>query len=65
MPEFLECRYNAAARFIMAALKEPIAFEPRSDIDLKSSKGAFFAGVLCVILTLILYVVFSPLGVAK
>ena len=45
-------------------LKEPVKFEAKTDLDLRSSKGALIAGVICVLLTLSLYVVFSPLGVA-
>ena len=62
---FVLCLLVMSAMTAMAPLKEPVTFEPRSDIDLKSSKGALRAGVVCVILTLVLYVIFSPLGVAK
>jgi SSS family solute:Na+ symporter len=50
---------------ILAPLKEPIRFESKTQLDLTGSKGALKAGILCVILTLALYVVFSPLGIAK
>ena len=50
---------------ILAPLKEPIRFESKTQLDLTGSKGALKAGILCVILTLVLYVVFSPLGIAK
>ncbi len=46
-------------------LKEPVKFETRSDLDLSTSKRAFAAGILCIILTVVLYVVFSPLGIAR
>ncbi|MEM6654925.1 MAG: sodium/solute symporter [Planctomycetota bacterium] len=46
-------------------LAEPITFEAKSDMPLESSKGAWIAGVICVILTLSLYVIFSPLVLAK
>ncbi|MGI9427885.1 MAG: sodium:solute symporter family transporter, partial [Bythopirellula sp.] len=62
---FVLCIAVMAAMTAVAPLKEPVTFEPRSDIDLQSSKGALTAGIVCVILTLVLYVVFSPLGVAK
>ena len=50
---------------LLAPLKEPITFESKTDLDLKSSTGARNWGIVCVVLTLILYVIFSPLGVAK
>lgn len=62
---FVLCLGVMAAMTAAAPLKDPVTFEPRSDIDLRSSKGAFSAGVVCVILTLVLYVIFSPLGLAK
>lgn len=45
-------------------LKEPITFEAKTDLDLNESKGAKTAGIVCVVLTLLLYAIFSPLGVA-
>ncbi len=50
---------------ILAPLKEPIQFESKTQLDLTGSKGALKAGIVCVILTLAMYVVFSPLGIAK
>lgn len=46
-------------------LAQPIEFKKQSDLDLRSSNGAKIAGVVVVILTLILYVLFSPIGLAK
>jgi uncharacterized sodium:solute symporter family permease YidK len=45
-------------------LKKAIVFEAATDIQLETSEGAKIAGIVCIILTLILYVVFSPLLVA-
>ncbi len=50
---------------LIRPMAEPIKFEATTDLDLKSSKGAFIAGMIVIVLTLILYVIFSPLGVAK
>lgn len=50
---------------MLAPLPEPIRLEARTDLNLESSPGALKAGILCIVLTLILYVVFSPLGVAS
>ncbi len=49
---------------LLAPLKEPVTFESKTQLDVTSSKGALTAGIVCVILTLALYVIFSPLGVA-
>jgi len=46
-------------------LAQPVTFPRKTDIDLESSRGAKVAGVLVVILTLVLYVVFSPLVLAR
>jgi SSS family solute:Na+ symporter len=56
-----------AVMLIMTALKplkKAIVFEAATDIQLETSEGAKIAGIVCIILTLILYVVFSPLLVA-
>jgi SSS family solute:Na+ symporter len=46
-------------------LAQPIQFERKSNIDLKTSNGAKIAGIAVVIITLILYVIFSPIGLAR
>lgn len=48
----------------LTPLAEPVAFEAKTDLNLDESKGAKAAGIICVVLTLLLYVVFSPLGIA-
>jgi SSS family solute:Na+ symporter len=50
---------------LVAPMREPFRLEPRTDLNLESSRGAFKAGVVCIILTLLLYVIFSPLVVAS
>ena len=45
-------------------LTRPIAFEARNVVALESSKGARTAGIGVVILTVLLYIVFSPIGIA-
>ncbi len=49
----------------VAPLKEAVTFESQTDMDLKGSKGALAAGIVCVVLTLLLYVIFSPLVIAR
>ena len=48
----------------MMPLKESVKFEQRGTLDLQSSKGALVAGIAVVVLTLILYTIFSPLLIA-
>lgn len=50
---------------IIKPLPQPMEFKQKINIDLKSSKSAMVAGILVVILTLLLYVIFSPLVLAK
>ena len=50
---------------LVKPLAEPIKFESNTNIELKSSKGAMFAGALVVILTIVLYIIFSPIGIVK
>ncbi len=46
-------------------LAQPIEFRQNTTIALEGSKSARLAGVIVVITTLLLYFIFSPLGVAK
>lgn len=46
-------------------LKQPVKFEQRGTIDLTPSKRAFTAGMVVIALTLLLYLIFSPLVVAR
>jgi len=62
---FFLCVVVMTIMTIATPLKEPIQFESKTELDLAGSKGALKAGIICVILTLVLYVVFSPLGIAK
>jgi solute:Na+ symporter, SSS family len=50
---------------LVKPLPEPIKFEAKTNIELKGSKGAFIAGIVVIVLTLALYVIFSPLGIVK
>ena len=59
------CVAVMVAMTVLVPMKEAIRFEAKTDLDLISSKGALIAGILCVICTLILYVIFSPLVVAR
>ena len=50
---------------LVRPLAEPIKFEAKTTIDLKGSKGAMWVGALVIVLTVVLYVIFSPLGIIK
>jgi len=46
-------------------LAQPVEFHTKTDLNLTSSGGAKLAGIVVVIITLALYVLFSPIGLAK
>lgn len=62
---FAACVAVLTAMTLASPLAEPVTFEAKSGIDVTSSKGAFAAGVVCVLLTAVMYVVFSPLVIAR
>jgi SSS family solute:Na+ symporter len=50
---------------LIKPLPKPIEFRHNTTIDLQSSKGALFAGLVVILITLVFYVLFSPLVFAK
>ena len=62
---FVLCMLVMTLMTIFAPLKEPVEFEVRTELNLESSRGALVAGIICIALTLSLYVIFSPLVVAR
>jgi SSS family solute:Na+ symporter len=62
---FAICVAVMALARVISPLREPVEFHSKTKLDLASSKGAFTAGIICIIITLTLYVIFSPLGVAR
>ncbi|MBN2129445.1 MAG: sodium/solute symporter [Sedimentisphaerales bacterium] len=50
---------------MMKPLAQPIEFKTETKLNLTSSKGAKIAGIVVVVITLTLYVLFSPIGLAK
>jgi SSS family solute:Na+ symporter len=50
---------------LVKPLAQPMQFEQKTSLDLKTSNGAKIAGIVVVIITLILYVLFSPIGLAR
>ncbi|MDD5327846.1 MAG: sodium/solute symporter [Phycisphaerae bacterium] len=50
---------------LIKPLAQPIVFERKTNIELVTSRGAKIAGIFVVIITLALYILFSPIGLAK
>lgn len=46
-------------------LAQPVEFKVNTKIELHSSKSAMTLGIIVVIMTLVLYAIFSPFGIAK
>ena len=46
-------------------LEKPIEFKKNTTIELKSSKGSLILGIIIVLLTFMLYAIFSPIGLIK
>ncbi|NLT77175.1 MAG: sodium/solute symporter [Planctomycetes bacterium] len=50
---------------IVKPLAQPVEFHSKTDLNLTSSGGAKLAGIAVVVITLVLYVLFSPIGLTK
>lgn len=59
------CVAVMAALTALKPMKEPVVFESTAGIELTQSAGAKKAAYVIVALTILLYLVFSPLGVAR
>jgi len=62
---FILCLIVMTIITIIKPLREPMQFELKTTMDVKSSKGAAIAGVFVILLTISLYILFSPLVLAK
>ncbi len=62
---FVVCLVVMTIITIVKPLAEPVEFKQNTTIDLTGCKNARVAGIAVVVLTLILYVIFSPLVLAK
>lgn len=62
---FVVCLVVMALIRFMNPLSQPIEFRHNTTIELHSSRSALFAGVIVVIITLLLYFLFSPWGLVK
>jgi SSS family solute:Na+ symporter len=57
-----------AVMWLIAAVKplpQPVEFKTNTRLNLETSTGARMAGIVVVIVTLILYFIFSPFGITK
>ncbi|AQQ70779.1 Na(+)/glucose symporter [Limihaloglobus sulfuriphilus] len=59
------CLLIMAIMTVIKPLKEPIVFRQNTQIELTTSKTAKIFGVAIIIITLIFYIVFSPIGICK
>ena len=50
---------------MLKPLEKPIEFHSNSTIALKSSRNALYGGIIVVIITLIMYFLFSPIGLVR
>lgn len=62
---FALCLFVMAVITLVKPLPQPVQFQQKTTIGLESSKGARAAGLVVVGITLLLYVIFSPLAVVK
>jgi solute:Na+ symporter, SSS family len=62
---FALCLAIMTAIRLLKPLPGPIVFQQQTTIDLESSRGAKLAGALVIVIALILYVVFSPIGLIR
>jgi SSS family solute:Na+ symporter len=62
---FALCLFVMAVITLLNPLPKPIEFQQKTTIGLESSRGAKIAGLVVVAITLLLYVIFSPAGLAK
>ncbi|RKY08967.1 MAG: sodium:proton symporter [Planctomycetota bacterium] len=62
---FVACLIVMTIITMVKPLPEPVVFRQNTTIDLTGSRNARLAGIAVVVLTLLLYVVFSPIGLAR
>jgi SSS family solute:Na+ symporter len=62
---FVLCLVVMGLLTLLRPLPQPIKFRHNTTINLDTSRGAIVAGIIVVILTLVLYVIFSPIGIAR
>jgi len=50
---------------LLKPLSQPVEFKQQSTLNLRSSNGAKVAGIVVIVITLVLYFLFSPIGLSK
>ena len=61
---FFLCLLVMTVITVAKPLAKPVEFEAKNVVELHASKGARTAGIGVVVLTLLLYLIFSPIGIA-
>jgi SSS family solute:Na+ symporter len=59
------CLLAMTAITLVKPLPQPVECKKTTEIQLETSKGALIAGIVVVALTFLLYLIFSPLGIAR
>jgi SSS family solute:Na+ symporter len=62
---FFVCLLVMLVSTMLKPLAQPVEFKLNTKIELHTSQGAKVAGIFVVIITLILYFIFSPMGIAR
>jgi SSS family solute:Na+ symporter len=62
---FAVCLGAMVLAAMLSPLREPIVLEAKTSLDLTESRGARKAGAVCIALTILLYILFSPLVIAR
>jgi SSS family solute:Na+ symporter len=62
---FVLCLVIMGIITLIKPLAQPIEFKKNTDMDLTPSKSAKIVGIAVVVITVIFYLIFSPLGIAK
>ncbi len=61
---FVLCLVVMGIITLIKPLAQPIVFEKKTELQLETSKGALVGGIVVVVVTVILYILFSPIGIA-
>ena len=61
---FVACLAVMTLITLAKPLAQPIVFQQKTTLELKTSRGALYVGIGVVVITLVLYVLFSPIGLA-
>jgi solute:Na+ symporter, SSS family len=59
------CLFIMSVLTLIKPLKEPVVFRQNTQIELTASKPAKIFGAAIIIITVIMYIIFSPIGICK